>query len=147
MVGRQPERSLCIGAPCIVPGVGIASQTKNREMPGAWNVGGIFLYGWEERGCQYGTGVNGGWSAAARHRRLGIASGGFGLTAERKRADTVGAAGGVGDSESVAVKDSLWPQGVEAVVNPQLAREVTEDWSEWRLQSIDPKAEAVFSRS
>jgi len=116
-------------------------------MPGAWNVGGIFLYGWEERGCQYGTGVNGGWSAAARHRRLGIASGGFGLTAERKRADTVGAAGGVGDSESVAVKDSLWPQGVEAVVNPQLAREVTEDWSEWRLQSIDPKAEAVFSRS
>lgn len=69
------------------------------------------------------------------------------MTAERKRADTVGAAGGVGDSESVAVKDSLWPQGVEAVVNPQLAREVTEDWSERRLQSIDPKAEAVFSRS
>ena len=69
------------------------------------------------------------------------------MTAERKRADTVGAAGGVGDSESVAVKDSLWPQGMEAVVNPQLAREVTEDWSERRLQSIDPKAEAVFSRS
>ena len=44
-------------------------------------------------------------------------------------------------------EDSLWPQGVEAVVNPQLAREVTEDRSEWRLQSIDPKAEALFSRS
>ena len=69
------------------------------------------------------------------------------MTAERKRADTVGIAGGVGDSESAAVKDSLWPQGVEAVVNPQLAREVTEDWSECRLQSIDPKAEAFFSRS
>ena len=53
---------------------------------------------------------NGGWSAAARHRRLGIASEGFGLTAERKRGDTVGSAGGVGVSESVAVKESLLPQ-------------------------------------
>lgn len=100
------------------PSAGAASghrRTAHRglglgQMPRAWNVGGFFLFGWEERGCQYGTGVNGGWSAAARHRRLGIASGGFGLTAERKRADTVGAAGGVGDSESIAVKDSLWPQ-------------------------------------
>lgn len=53
---------------------------------------------------------NAGWSEASRHRRIGKASGGFGLTAERKRADTVGAAGGVGVSESVADKDSLWPQ-------------------------------------
>ena len=54
--------------------------------------------------------VNGGRDEADRHRRLGIASGGIGLTAERKRGDTVGSAGGVGVSESVAVKESLLPQ-------------------------------------
>ena len=39
--------------------------------------------------------------------RGGKASGGVWLTAERKRGDTVVADGGVGVSESVAVKDSL----------------------------------------
>lgn len=35
--------------PC--KGVVSASQTMNeRNVPGAWNVGGFFLYGWEERG-------------------------------------------------------------------------------------------------
>lgn len=76
-------------------------------VPGACNGGGFFLCGWEERGCQYGDRASGGRNEADRHRRLGIASGGIGLTAERKRGDTVGAAGGVGVSESVAVKESL----------------------------------------
>lgn len=50
---------------------------------------GIFLYGWEERGdCRLAPTVGG--RAAARHRRAGKASGGFGLTAKRKRADTIG---------------------------------------------------------
>ncbi|MGM9856528.1 MAG: hypothetical protein ACI30Y_01825 [Candidatus Limisoma sp.] len=76
-------------------------------MPGAWNEVGCFLYGWEERGLCVEPVRNGERSEADRHRRLGKASGGFGLTAERKRGDTVGADGGVGVSESVAVKDSL----------------------------------------
>ena len=50
---------------------------------------GNFLYGWEERG-DWRLAPTGGRRAAARHRRAGKASGGFGLTAERKRADTVG---------------------------------------------------------
>lgn len=90
------------------PGVGIASQTMDeRNVPWAWNVGGFFLCGWEERGCQYGIRAIGGRNEADRHRRLGKASGVIGLAAKRKRADTVGAAGGVGVSESVAVKESL----------------------------------------
>ena len=89
------------------PGVGIASQTMNeKDVPGAWNVGSFFLYGWEEPGdCRLAP--TGGWRAAAWHRRAGIASGGFGLTAERKRVATGGAAGGGEPSESVAVKESL----------------------------------------
>lgn len=76
-------------------------------VPGACNGGGFFLCGWEERGCQYGDRASGGRNEAARRRRLGMASGGCGLTAERERADTVGAAGGVGGSGSAAVKESL----------------------------------------
>lgn len=37
------------------PGAGIASQTNKRKVPGAWNVGGFFLCGWEELCCQYGV--------------------------------------------------------------------------------------------
>lgn len=51
-------------------------------MPRAWNVGGYFFCGWEERGCQYGSGAIGERNAAVRYRRLGKASGGFGLAAE-----------------------------------------------------------------
>ena len=78
-----------------------------RDVQWTWNVGGFFLYGWEERGRQYGIRAIGGRNEADRHRRLGIASGVIGLTAERKRADTVGVAGGVGGSGSAAVKESL----------------------------------------
>lgn len=77
------------------------------DVPGACNGGGFFLCGWEERGLQYGDRANGERNEAARRRQLGKASGGCGLTAERKRADTVGTAGGVGGSESAAVKESL----------------------------------------
>ena len=57
-------------------------------MPWAWDEGGCFLYGWEERGCQYSSGVNGERHGAHRRSRLGKARCGFGLTAERKRANT-----------------------------------------------------------
>ena len=55
----------------------------------------------------YGVRAIVGGSEADRHRRLGKANGGGELTAEWKRANTVGVAGGGGESENVAVKDSL----------------------------------------
>ena len=102
VVGRLPEWSKCIGAPCIECRVGIASQTMNeRNVPGAWNrrrllplwVGETWLTVWLTRDWR-----------KERSRPAdgsGIASGGIGLTAERKRADTVKerAAGGVGAEE------------------------------------------------
>ena len=67
-----------------------------RNVPGAWNVGGFFFCGWEERCWQYGISANEGGSEADRHRRLGKASGGFGAHCNGNGPDTVGAAGGVG---------------------------------------------------
>lgn len=72
------------------PSAGVASghrRTAHRglglgQMPRAWNVGGYFFCGWEERGCQYGSGAIGERNAAVRYRQLGKASGGFGLAAE-----------------------------------------------------------------
>ena len=46
---------------------------------------------------------NGGWSAAARHRRLGKASGGFGAHCNGNEPDAVGAAGGVGGKVEMEV--------------------------------------------
>ncbi len=93
------------------PGVGIASQTDNgRRGPFAWDAGGFFFEGRVEDGCQDGIGVKERWREAARQRRLGKASEGRGLTAERERDDAVGAAEGVGLSGSAAVKESLWSQ-------------------------------------
>ena len=86
-----------------------ASQTNNENCRGLGMLAASSSLGGRSAAVSMAQVRNGGWSAAARRRRLGIASGCFGLTAERKRVDTVGAAGGVGDSESVAVKDSLWP--------------------------------------
>ena len=67
------------------PSAGVASghrRTAHRglglgQMPRAWNVGGYFSCGWEERGCQYGSGAIGERNAAVRYRQLGKASGGF----------------------------------------------------------------------
>ena len=88
------------------PGAGIASQTIYKKVADGLNGNDSFLYGWEEPG-DWRLAPTGGWSEAAWHRRAGIASGGFGLTAERKRVATVGASGGVGVSGSEAVKESL----------------------------------------
>lgn len=88
-------------------GVTSASQTIDHGCRERKNVDGCFLYGWEECGSVYGIRAIEGGSAAAPHRRLGKASGGFRVDNGTERTATVGAAGGVGVSESVAVKESL----------------------------------------
>lgn len=60
-LSRRQTRSECSGW----PSAGVESvhrRTAHRGlglglMPRAWNVGGFFPYGWEERGCQYGAGA------------------------------------------------------------------------------------------
>lgn len=107
-------------------GVGSASQTNNRKLPGAWNVGGFFLYGvgrmcplvWLpcEFSCQReqrqacltmpSAAENAlremeEVRAASRHRRLGKASGGFFAEQSAKGDD------GLTAERSGAVKESL----------------------------------------
>lgn len=82
-------------------GVTSASQTIYHGNRGRQNVDGCFLYGWEECGSEYGISAIEGGNAAAPHRRLGKASGGFRVDNGTERTATVG-------SPEVAVRQAAW---------------------------------------